>query len=180
MAELVYVDNSNLFIEGRRVKAVASGLAPTIYRAMQDRILDTTYKIDFGRLHRFIADEQADEVKRCMLFGSRPPPNDSLWAIAERAGFEVVVEDRNVRNKEKKIDTAIVSAMVRDAYTITDKNSDVVTLVAGDGDYVPPVRTLVDDGFRVEVVFWAHASHELKSAASKFIDLDPFLSHLAL
>lgn len=70
--------------------------------------------------------------------------------------------------------------MVRDAYTITDKSSDVVTLVAGDGDYVPPVRTLVDDGFRVEVVFWAHASHELKSAASKFIDLDPFLSHLAL
>lgn len=27
MAELVYVDNSNLFIEGRRVKAVDTGAA---------------------------------------------------------------------------------------------------------------------------------------------------------
>lgn len=180
MAELVYVDNSNLFIEGMRVKAVASGRAQTIHRAMQDRILDATYKIDFGRLHRFIADEQTGDVKRCMLFGSRPPPNDSLWAIAERVGFEVVVEDRNVRNREKRIDTGIVSALVRDAYTIADKTADVITLVAGDGDYVPPVRTLVEDGFKVEVVFWSHASLDLRSAASKFIDLDPFLNHLAL
>ncbi len=31
MAELVYVDNSNVFIEGKRAKAVASGMAMNIY-----------------------------------------------------------------------------------------------------------------------------------------------------
>lgn len=113
MAELVYVDNSNVFIEGKRVKAVASGLAMNIYDAMNNRILDNSYKIDFGRLHDFIAGTDKQQIKRCMLFGSRPPPNDTIWNIARRAGFEVITEERNVRNKEKKIDTGIVAAMTK-------------------------------------------------------------------
>ena len=180
MAELVYVDNSNVFIEGKRVKAVDSGLTPTIYAAMRERTLDANYKIDFGKLHQYIAGHDAGKIKRCVLFGSRPPPNDSLWAVAKRVGFEVIVEDRNVQNREKKIDTGIVTEMVRDAYVIADKETDTITLVAGDGDYVPPVRSLIQDGFNVEVVFWEHASQELKDVAVKFISLNPMLDHLAL
>lgn len=179
MAELVYVDNSNVFIEGKRVKAVESGLAMNIYDAMNNRILDNSYKIDFGRLHHFIAGDDKANIKRCILFGSRPPPNDSLWEIARKAGFEVVVEDRNVANKEKRIDTGIVAVMTKDAYTIVDKTDDTITLVAGDGDFVPSVRQLVEDGFRVEVVFWRHASEELKDGCTKFIELDDILNHLA-
>ena len=107
-----------------------------------------------------------------MLFGSRPPPNDSLWKIAKSAGFEVVVEDRNVANKEKKIDTGIVTAMMRDAYKCADKDNDTITLVSGDKDFVPPIRELVKDGFNVEVVFfgdtrrmnlWTRAANLLNS-----------------
>lgn len=179
MAELVYVDNSNVFIEGKRVKAVEGGLAMNIFEAMENRILDNSYKLDFGRLHHFIAGDEKKDIKRCMLFGSRPPPNDSLWEAARRAGFEVVVEDRNVANKEKRIDTGIVAAMTRDAYTIADKGTDTVTLVAGDSDYVPAILQLVEDGFHVEVVFWSHASQKLKDSSSKFIELNPILKHLA-
>ena len=150
-----------------------------IYDAMNNRILDPHYKIDFGRLHDFIAGTDERAIKRCVLFGSRPPPNDSLWKIAERAGFEVVVEDRNVANKEKKIDTGIVTQMMRDAYKIADQATDTITLAAGDGDFVPPVRALVEDGFSVHVVFWSHASRELRDAASTFIELDSILDHLA-
>jgi hypothetical protein len=35
--------------------------------------------------------------------------------MAKRAGFEVITQDRNIANKEKKIDTGIVAAMTRDA-----------------------------------------------------------------
>lgn len=179
MAELVYVDNSNVFIEGKRVKAVADGKARDIYVAMQKGILEHSYSIDFGRLHDFIAGQDEEQIKRCVLFGSRPPPNDSLWAIAKRAGFEVVVEDRNVANKEKKIDTGIVAAMMKDAYTLVKMKEDTITLVAGDGDFVPPIEILTADGFNVEVVFWDHASQELKDAATKFSSLNPILNHLA-
>jgi uncharacterized LabA/DUF88 family protein len=113
-----------------------------------------------------------------MLFGSRPPKNDSLWDLAKRAGFEVVVEDRNIRNKEKKIDTGIVAAMTRDVYTKAKKDKDVITLVAGDSDYVPALKQFKDDGYKIEVVFWGHAARELRSACTKFVSLDKYLDHL--
>jgi uncharacterized LabA/DUF88 family protein len=179
MPELVYVDNSNVFIEGKRVKAVQTGLAMNIYDAMSNKILEQSYKIDFGHMHDFIAGEDRKNIKRCMLFGSRPPSNDSIWDMARKAGFEVITEDRNVANKEKKIDTGIVAAMTKDAYTIADKNNDIITLVAGDADFVPSVRMLVEDGFNVEVVFWSHASHELKEVCTKFVELDSVIDHLS-
>ena len=180
MAEFVYVDNSNVFIEGKRVSAVRKGYAMDIWEAIENKILDNSYRMDFGRLHDFIAGTDLSKIKRAMLFGSRPPPNDTLWKVAEKAGFEVIVEDRNVANREKKIDTGIVTKMTKDAYTKADPKTDTITLVAGDKDYVPTVEELVSDGFHVEVAFWSHAAAELKSACSKFIDLDSFVEHLQL
>lgn len=69
--------------------------------------------------------------------------------------------------------------MTRDAYTKANKTSDIITLVAGDGDYVPAIRQLVEDGFRVEVVFWGHASQELQTVSTRFVNLDPHLNNLS-
>ena len=180
MADYVYVDNSNVFIEGKRVSAVAKGLAMNVYDAMNNRIIDYDYKMSFGRLHEFVAGQDESKIARAVLFGSRPPPNDSVWKYAEQAGFELVLEDRNVANKEKKIDTGIVSAMVRDAYKKMKAGSDAIVLVAGDSDFVPPVRDLIEDGFKVEVVFWDHVSKELRDTCTRFISLNPHLDYLAL
>jgi uncharacterized LabA/DUF88 family protein len=180
MADYIYVDNSNLYIEGKRVSAVKNGLAMNIYDAMNNRILDFGYTISFGRLHEFVAGKDKSQIARAVLFGSRPPPNDSIWRYAEQAGFELVLEDRNVANKEKKIDTGIVSAMVRDAYKKVNAANDSIVLVAGDADFVPAVRDLVEDKFRVEVVFWDHVSKELRETCSQFISLNPHLDFLAL
>jgi uncharacterized LabA/DUF88 family protein len=84
------------------------------------------------------------------------------------------------QTKKKKIDTGIVSAMVKDAYKKMNAASDVIVLVAGDGDFVPPVRDLIEDDFKVEVVFWDHVSKELREACTRFISLDPHLDYLAL
>ncbi len=180
MADYIYVDNSNLYIEGKRVSAVVHGLAMNMNDAQVNRILDSDYTMSFGRLHEFVAGIDKSQIARAMLFGSRPPPNDSIWNYAKSAGFELVLEDRNVANKEKKIDTGIVSAMSRDAYKKADPSNDTMVLVAGDGDFVPAVRQLVEDGFQVEVVFWDHASRELKEAATKFISLNEHLAYLRL
>lgn len=180
MADYIYVDNSNVFIEGKRVSAVAKGLAMNVYDAMNNGILDYGYQISFGRLHEFVAGQDKSQIARAVLFGSRPPPNDSIWKYAKQAGFELVLEDRNIANKEKKIDTGIVSAMVKDAYKKMNPASDTIVLVAGDGDFVPPVRDLVEDGFQVEVIFWDHASKELREVCTRFISLNQHLDYLAL
>lgn len=81
--DYIYVDNSNLYIEGRRVSAVAQGLASNIREAMDFGILDHGYTISFGKLHEFLTGEDLSKIKRAALFGSRPPPNDSIWQYAK-------------------------------------------------------------------------------------------------
>lgn len=151
-----------------------------IYEAMRSNTTDDSVRLDFGRLHSFTAGRDPSKISRAVLFGSRPPDKDTLWKIAEENGFETVIEDRNVANKEKKIDTGIVTEMTRDAYRSVDAHNDIFTLVSGDGDYVPAVERLVDDGYTVEVFFWDHASKELKEACSTFIALNDHLDFLAL
>ncbi len=177
MASFVYIDNSNVFIEGQHVSAVRHGMAMSIFDAQQQRISDRDYKLDFGRLYEFSGATKDGGAK---LFGSRPPPNDTLWTIAKKAGFEVTVFDRSEwTGKEKMVDTAIVAALMRDAYTKVKKETDEIILMAGDSDYTPPVEQLVADGYKVEVVFWDHAASALKRAATKFTSLNQYLDHLA-
>jgi uncharacterized LabA/DUF88 family protein len=178
--EYIYVDNSNLFIEARRVSAVAKGFARNIVEAMNGNILDNTYTIDFGKLHQFVAGADRAKIARAALFGSRPPPNDSIWTFAKKAGFEVILTDRNIKNKEKRVDTGITTAMIRDSYKHANVKNDVITLVAGDGDFVPAIEALTADDYRVDLVFWDHASEELKKAASKFVSLNNHLDYLVL
>src|SRR4051794_20723112 len=91
MSNFLYVDNSNVWIEGMHVAAAAKGLVPDVWSAVENRICDYSWKIDFGRLHEFAG---GDQIGRARLYGSRPPANDSLWKIAKARGFEVVTMDR--------------------------------------------------------------------------------------
>ena len=180
MARFVYIDNSNVFIEGQRVAAVLNGNALDMQDAQRRGIFNAGYRLDFGKLHNFLTRNGDPKIKRMVLFGSRPPPNDSLWEKAKQSGFEPVIEDRNVANREKKIDTGIVTAMLEDSYDAANKADDVFTLVAGDSDYVPGVTSLVNRGFVVRVVFWDHASKELQDVCTDFVSMNPHFNDLAL
>ncbi len=176
----IYVDNSNVFIEGKRVGAVKKGYAYDIYQAMKQGILDPAYRIDFGKLHKFVSGNGGTNIAKARLFGSKPPENDTLWKIANQAGFETVIYDRNIQNKEKKVDISIVTEMLRDAYKLVDLERDTVVLVAGDGDFVPTIESLVQDGYKVKVYFWGHASQELQKACTEFISLDDHLDKISV
>ena len=177
MAKFVYVDNSNVWIEGRRAAAVENGFAFDIAEAIENGIFDRDWKYDFGKLLELVGGKK-NGLKKAILFGSRPPQNDSLWEAARVGGFEVIVEDRNAQNREKKIDTGIVAQMMEDSYEcITDKLTDEMVLVAGDKDYVPAVNRISKRGIRVVVYFWDHAAPELKDHAAQFFSLN---KHIAL
>lgn len=160
------------------VAAAKNGYAPDVWTAVQNKICDHDWKLDFGKLFAFAGGDKA-EVRKAALFGSRPPKNDSVWQAAERKGFEVIVYDRNIVNHEKKIDTDIVATMIEDSYEIFTAGQDEITLVAGDSDYVPAIEKLKRRSIPVHVVFWSHASRELKDVATKFVSLDPYLDNLS-
>ncbi|MBB5696444.1 NYN domain-containing protein [Muricoccus pecuniae] len=178
MTHLAYVDCSDLFIEGQKVSAVAKGMARSLEDARQRGVLDFDYRLDLYRLMTLI--EQPESDTRGVVFGSVTDTNGGLWRHAANAGFEVVTVERGFAGKEKRVDTSLVTRICRDAYRFADPRSDRVTLVAGDGDYEPLVRQLVEDGFAVSVLYWAHASRELRDAATAFHSLDRYIEDLAL
>ena len=179
MPNFLYVDNSNVWIEGMHVAAVQRGIAPDVWAAIEERICDYNWKLDFGRLYEFAGGDSSD-VGRAVLYGSRPPANDSLWTVARNRGFEVIVHDRNASNREKKIDTNITADLIDDSHVLMKVGRDEITLVAGDKDYVPAVEKLRGRGFTIHVVFWNHVARELREAASKFVSLDKHLDYLNL
>jgi hypothetical protein len=50
MEYTIYLDNSNVFIEGQKVSAVRKGLARDINYAASKKIKDHAYRLDFGKL----------------------------------------------------------------------------------------------------------------------------------
>jgi len=181
MDKFVYVDNSNVWIEGKFVAAVEQDLAFDIRDAHARNISVASWKYDFGKLLTLVGGVR-NGLKKAVLFGSRPPQNDSLWEAARQCGFEVTVEDRSLDNLEKKIDTGVISAMMGDAMDaiLNQKAGETeMVLVAGDSDYVPAVKLLIQRGFKVTVCFWYHASRELKEAASEFFLLDPYVEQIS-
>lgn len=171
----VYVDNSNVFIEGCRLSAVRNSHpgCESIFDAMNNGIVDNGWRLDYGELYQLILG--SNEIAAANLWGS-PPPGDSFWDMVKSSGFSVKTYDKNKSFKEKKVDVAIAHAITRDAYkpdTIS-KGKDVVLLVAGDSDFVPVVEDLVAEGHIVWVSFWGHASSELKRVATKFINMDSY------
>lgn len=179
MVLFVYVDNSNVWIEGQRVSAVKRGYATSVQDAMSRGIVDHTWNYDFGRLYELCCPSTA-QIGRSILFGSRPPANDSLWEMARRDGFEVRVFDRNFRNKEKEVDVSLATTMLEDSYEFMSPNrGDRAVLVAGDRDYVPTVQSLQKRQLSTIVVFWSHAlSKDLRDAATDHHVLDPHFDFL--
>lgn len=180
MALFVYVDNSNVWIEGMRVSAVRKGLAVSPKDAMDRHITDHDWAYDFGHLYNAVCPDTA-QIGRSSLFGSRPPANDSLWDLARREGFEVFVFARNFSNKEKEVDVAMATQLMEDSYEhMRVDRGDRVVLVSGDRDYVPTIKSLDRRGFKTTVVFWEHATaRDLRAAADEYVSLDPIFPHLS-
>jgi len=99
-----------------------------------------------------------------------------ILAKREKEGFQVKTYEKSY-GKEKMVDTAIVTQMIEDSFSI-DKLNGEICLVAGDKDYVPAVESLKKRGYIVKVFFWGHAAGELRKAASKFINLDNYFDNL--
>ncbi|WP_159997278.1 NYN domain-containing protein [Roseomonas sp. 18066] len=175
---LAYVDCSNLFIEAQKVSAVSHGLARNLSDARDRHVTDFGYRLDLHRLMALL--QWLEQPVRAVLFGSITLGNAALWRHAEGAGFEVMVVERAYDGREKQVDTSLVTRLCRDAYAQARPDHDRITLVAGDGDYLPAVQQLVADGFDVTLAYWAHASRDLREAASRFQPLDPFVGDLAL
>ena len=178
MSYFVFVDNSNVWIEGKVASAVSKGWASNTYAAHASKIEDSAWRIDFGKLLDLVTNGNVANIKHAILFGSKPPLHDSLWQAMTSAQFEVEALDRNYANKEKAIDTGIVQRIDKCLYREA-KEGDVFVLVMGDKDFIHSVHAIRAEKCIAKIAFWNNASGELIGEADEYIDLTPNINKIS-
>lgn len=167
----LFVDNSNVLIEGRRLayaKRNANGHRGTH--------VDKTYEIDWGKFLYLVKSRGNRLLSRVpTLYGSRPPPDDTVWQQIRNEGFDVRVFDRNIRDKEKGVDMEMGMDVVERLFEVT--HPETLVIAAGDADFKGIVERAKKKGWNVEIWFWGNAAAEMRRA-STFVDLDRAFDYL--
>ncbi|MBT3690366.1 NYN domain-containing protein [bacterium] len=93
-----------------------------------------------------------------------------FFGALEKSGFKIKTKDLQIfAGGAKKADWDVGLAM--DTIKMSSK-LDVVVIVSGDGDYVPLVEYLQNNGIQVEVIaFKESSSHNLLEICDDFTDL---------
>jgi hypothetical protein len=175
----VYIDNSNVFIEGCRVSAVNNNLegVRNIGDAMYRNITNYKWRLDYVELYKTIVSIVQMPIASIKLWGSIPP-DDPFWDYVKDNGFEVTIFDKNSFGREKKVDIALTLQISEDLQdNLINKEEDKIFLLAGDIDYVPVMEGLRRRKIKNAVIFWEQAGVELKET-TEFISLNPYFNQL--
>ncbi|EON99059.1 hypothetical protein UCRPA7_5386 [Phaeoacremonium minimum UCRPA7] len=150
----IYIDNSNLWIQGQKTYAQKRGLKVQ---------WDPTWRFDVGRLKDILtenselgADEKTFDI-RVNLYGSTPPPVDTVWRAIESHNVKVSTFARSSwTGREKEVDAEIVADSVDEASeAYRDQMPSTFIMVSGDRDLLSAIRKIRDKyGFSVHVWSW--------------------------
>lgn len=110
------------------------------------------------------------------LYGSEPPPVDTVWKRIEALGYTVTLFQRNIYNKEKGLDMRLGLDIAKLAFRV--KTPGIIAIVAGDADYEPVIKDMKEAGWTVEVWYWENAAANIKKAADYFHSLNPHLKQI--
>lgn len=158
MSLQVYIDNSNVWIGAKKWVNRQKGF---------DTTKDHRVRIDVGKLCKIVANGRP--VAKCSVYGSRPPPNDTLWANIQAKGIEVKVHDRShITGKEKKVDGQLLTDLLRAVYFLHVES--LVVLMTGDADMIPSLEAILNDSaVTVELYSWKFATtYDFAQLISKY------------
>jgi uncharacterized LabA/DUF88 family protein len=166
---LILVDNSNIFIEGRKYAAQRKGVVATSPDERQPQ--DPSWRLDFTGLLGALADGR--HIAGAILVGSRPPRNDQVWTMARQQGFDVFVHDRDAQNREKAVDTDLVARGTE--FIVSRPETGTLVIASGDRDFIPLVGVAQRRGWGVEMCAFTSAFSpygEMATAVDRVRPLD--------
>ncbi len=137
------------------------------------------YRFDFGRLLLAAARDskgRARGVKYAYVAGVIPD-DDSFWKIAADLGFTVRRGYLGSKSRSKQDDAWLITDLT--ATVCEQAGPSTIVLVAGDADYMPPLKKALEKGWRVEVLFMGRGlsvaldpvAHELRRLSPGDIEL---------
>ncbi len=161
---MIFVDDSNVWIEAQKFAASGNSHMPKL----QDSARDPRLRIDIGKLVERLRKDRTQGPS--FLFGSRPPPNDSVWKAFEKNKFETNIYDRAHGGKEKEVDNSMsvrmsveatrlsleanFGAELGDVKAVEEKDSTTFVVITGDRDMMPAVKEVLKCKIRVELWGW--------------------------
>ncbi|MBE3048844.1 NYN domain-containing protein [Candidatus Bathyarchaeota archaeon] len=149
----IYIDNSNLWIQGQKTFAE--------WQSHRDP-LDPTWRFDVGRLKAVLLEnsgllpEEEELLVTVKLYGSTPPPVDSVWKAIESHNVEVNTFARSSwTGREKEVDAEIIADSVSDASDdYHDAVGSVFIIVSGDRDIARAVQK-ISHKYQLKVHVWS-------------------------
>lgn len=146
---VILVDNSNVFIGGRKLSAVRKGVEAN----GEGDPRDPSWRLDFEKLLACLADGRS--IHAALMVGSSRSEDDPVWDSADQAGFDVVVHERKPGRGEKAVDTELVA---RGTEIITTAGKPMVLVItSGDADYLPLVDVARRWSWCVEMAAFAES-----------------------
>ena len=153
----VYIDNSNLWIQGQKTYAA---------RNHSREQWDPTWRFDVGRLKDVLLEESGllPDQKRytfeVRLYGSTPPPVDTVWRAIESHNVKVSTFARSSwTGREKEVDAEMIADAVDEGSDDYHGGVDsVFMIVSGDRDLARAVQKSSQKYmFPVHVWSWKNA-----------------------
>ena len=167
----IYVGDSNMWIEAKKLAAEQLKL-----KCAEDPRLH----LDIGRVADVVA--EAREVAWGVLYGSEPPPIDTVWEKIRERGWKVITSKRSrFTNKEKQVDhkmVAGITALVSDRGVAKGK----VVIVSGDADVLPAIKEGLAKKWSFDIWTWesgiSSALKDLEEENPELLRITPLDSHL--
>uniref|UniRef100_A0A1X7TZ29 NYN domain-containing protein n=1 Tax=Amphimedon queenslandica TaxID=400682 RepID=A0A1X7TZ29_AMPQE len=143
----IYVDDSNIWIEAKKL---ASKMRR--FKTKEDHIV----RIDFGKLTEVVANGRP--VAQGFLYGSEPPPVDTVWNKIREEGWNVTKHrGSRITGKEKKMTTRqLVVDITETVCTTPPKERSTFVIITGDVNAIPAINVALEYEWNVEVVLWKH------------------------
>ncbi len=128
-------------------------------------------KVNFGAVVKAAVRDRKLIRALSYVVNTESGEESAFFEALEKVGIEIKTKDLQIfYGGAKKADWDVGLAI--DAIKLSHK-VDAIVLASGDGDFIPMVEYLQNQGCQVEVItFGRSASAKLKDAVDDFIDLD--------
>lgn len=152
----IYVDDSNMWIEAKKLAANKLNL-----KCVEDPRL----RLDIGKVTDVIANNR--KVAWGILYGSEPPPIDSVWQKIRERGWKVITTQRSsFTGKEKQVDHQMVADITALVSGCIVKGK--IVMVSGDADMIPAISKSLQMKWSTEIWMWGNGvSNALKQLAEE-------------
>ena len=152
----IYVDDSNMWIEAKKLAANKLNL-----KCVEDPRL----RLDIGKVTDVVANYR--KVAWGILYGSEPPPIDSVWQKIRERGWKVITTQRSsFTGKEKQVDHQMVADITALVSGCIVKGK--IVMVSGDADMIPAISKSLQMKWSTEIWMWGNGvSNALKQLAEE-------------